>query len=108
MPTFRLDLPTRPSEAEIAALQAELEPYGEVVEPPPVSYGLGEGLLILSFAADMVQGIDILIPWLKAWLARTPRAHEAMIRLSDGRTFEVKTTNERALRQALKAALKEL
>ena len=103
MPTFRLDLPVRPSEAEIAALRAELEPYGEVVELPPVSFGLREVILGISFLSDVLQGADVLANW----LGRTPRANKAVIRFSDGRVIRYQDTDPEVFRKTLRAALKQ-
>jgi hypothetical protein len=108
MPQLRVELPARLSRMDLEALQAELDPFGNVEECPPVSFGAAEVALAVSLFFEAVQGIDVLIRWLEAWLDHTPRAYEATIRLPDGRDFVLRTDNKKAFRKALKAAIQEL
>ena len=105
MTEIMLNIPARPSSAQIADLQAELKPYAEVYEPPTESYDFTSAALIVAFSANALQVADILRNWLK----RTPRGNQAEIRLSDGRTFkmEANTDPDEFVKQ-LKAVLKDL
>jgi hypothetical protein len=50
MPTLHVELPNRPSPADLEALQADLEPFGAVSEVPPVALGAAEIALAGSFS----------------------------------------------------------
>ena len=54
MPTLRLELPVRPSHVEVEALQADLEPYGDVYEMPPVSYDVQGIALAVSLLFEAI------------------------------------------------------
>ena len=107
MPTLRLELPIRPSDAEIASLRADLAPCAaSAYELPSQSMDLREIALAVSFASDALQGVDVLVHWLKAWLPRAPGSNQARIRLSDGRTLELEATADPdAFVETLRAAL---
>jgi len=110
MPTLRLELPIRPSEAEIEALRADLAPCaGDVYELPSQSMEPGEIILAVSFLSDALQGADVLVHWLSARLPRAPGRNQARIRLSDGRTLKLEaTTDPDAFVKTLRAALKKM
>jgi len=108
MTMLRVELPVRPSGADLAALQAEMAAYGHVDELPPVSYDFQSFALGVSFVSDALQAIDVLVNWLSARIQSTPRVHQAVIRLSDGSRFELKSDNEETFRAALKAAIEKL
>ncbi len=107
MPTIRLELDTRPTETELARLHADLAPYASVNSAAESRdfTGLATAAFFVAFFSDAVQGVDVLIGWIKGLFLRTPRMHTATIRLADGRSFKVETTDEAALRAALQAAL---
>ncbi|HFD38511.1 MAG TPA: hypothetical protein ENJ31_01490 [Anaerolineae bacterium] len=105
MPTFRVELPNRPSRADLEALQTALAPYGYVDQLPPAKYDFQSVSLIISFASDMLQGADVLVHWLR----RVPRGNQAVIRLADGRSLKMESSHDPdAFLKALKSALKEL
>ena len=107
MPTLRLELDTRPTETDVARLHDDLAPYADV-ERAAESYdftGLATAAFFVSFFSDAIQGVDVLLTWIKTLRDRNPRMHTATIRLADGRHFEVKATNEDDLRAALKSIL---
>lgn len=107
MPTLRLELDTRPTETDMERLRDDLAPYAGVQDAAQ-NYGL-EGFataaLFVSFFSDTLQGVDVLLTWIKGLRARNPQMHTATIRLADGRHFKVEATDEDALRAALKAVL---
>jgi hypothetical protein len=101
MPTFHLQVPARVTKADIEALQAGLEPYGEVYEVPSPSLDLEWIALALSLVFEAVQAADVLANWLQ----RTPGANRAVIRFADGRTIRLEDTDPEAFRKALRSAL---
>jgi hypothetical protein len=104
MATFRLELDTRPAGADLARLRADLAPYASVNDAAE-SLDLAAAAFFVSFFADALQGVDVLLAWLKGLRARSPQMHTATLRLADGRSFKVETTDEDALRAALLAVL---
>jgi hypothetical protein len=107
MPTIRLELDTRPTETELARLHSDLAPYANVnsaAESLEIT-GLEGAAFYVAFFSGALQGADVLLNWIKGFFTRNPRAHKAFIRLADGRSFEIKTTDENALRAALQAVL---
>jgi hypothetical protein len=97
----------RPPDAEIRALRRELEALTEVQEPQAGSFGpdIAGLALIIGLSANALQVVDIL----NNWFQRAPKGNEAVIRLSDGRTFEFKSnTDAETFAKQLKAALKDL
>jgi hypothetical protein len=108
MPTLHVELPNRPSPADLEALQADLEPFGAVSEVPPVALGAAEIALAVSLFFEAAQGIDVLIRWLETWLDTHPKAYQATIRLPNGESFILKADNEEAFRAALRAAVRKL
>lgn len=104
MTTLRLELDVRPSAADVARLRADLAPYASLNDAAE-SLDLAAAAFFVSFFADALQGVDVLLAWIKGLRARNPQMHTASLRLADGRTFEVQTTDEDALRAALLAVL---
>lgn len=104
MTEIMLKIPAQIGSSQIESLQAELEPYAEVRQPPQ-SFDFTTVALIVAFSANALQIADILAGWIK----RTPKGNQAEIRLSDGRTLkmEANTDPEDFVKQ-LKAALKDL
>ncbi len=104
MTNILVELPARLSPAELAALETELSPYGQVQDTSSLSFG-PNALLGISFFSDVLQGADVLVNWLK----RAPRGNQAVVRLSDGRTLKMETASDPdAFLKMLKSALKEL
>ncbi len=108
MTMLRVELPARPSGADLEALQADLKSFGNVEECPPVSFNAEGVALAVSLFFEAVQGLDVLVRWLKNWLNIHPQAHEATIRLPNGESLVLKSDNEAAFRAALKAAIEKL
>ena len=105
MPSFLIDLPVRPSEAEIEELQAELASLAKITEPPAQQFSFGGMALIVEFGANALQVVDILANWLR----RRPRGNQATIRLADGRTLKMEAnTDPDDFVKQLKAALKNM
>lgn len=107
MPTIRLELDTRPTETDLARLHADLAPYASVNSAAESREftGLEGAAFYVAFFSGALQGADVLLNWIKGLFARNPHMHTATIRLADGRSFEINTTDEDALRAALKAVL---
>jgi hypothetical protein len=105
MAYLTLKLSKRPAAADIQALQAELSPLAEVREPETVSYDLTGLALFIGLSADALQVVDLLCRWLQ----RTPKANEAVIRLSNGRELKLEAnTDPEVFKQQLIAAINNL
>jgi hypothetical protein len=76
MPTLRVELPARVSQAEVEALRGDLAPFGSVDELPSASYDPAAIMLGISFVSDILQGAEVLANWFQ----RTPPGQEAICR----------------------------
>jgi hypothetical protein len=81
MPTLRVELPARVSQAEVEALRGDLAPYGYVDELPPASYDPAAIMLGISFVSDVLQGAEVLTNWFQ----RSPPGQGAMLPTMLGR-----------------------
>ncbi len=93
MPFITVNFNKRISDEAIRSLQNELGTLAEVQEAGQQSYSLDFAAvaLLVGFSANALQVADILNNWIKQ---RVPRGNEAVIRLSDGRTLELKANSD--------------
>lgn len=104
MPSFHLELPRPIPARQVDDLRRDLAPYGDAQEAPATTFNFETVALVISLTANVLQGIDVLVNWLKA----QPRGNQAVIRLADGRTIRIEASGMDAFRSMLQNAVKEV